>query len=507
MPTPARPKVVVIGAGAAGVFTAYQLQKLAPSQFDITIFDKNDAVGGNARGCDTEWQGQPVHIDCGAQFFFETTEPTYCDMLRSEGFFEEVGLISETAVGMSVWNASTKHVEFAVPNTFVGILEGVARHPGDWVHFLEFTWAAIEKYFSEDWTETFGDWLARIWLSGPADAQESFKNRIARPLMYQFGLMPPQSLDSLSALGVVYFYVGSLPWPEHKPPPKGVKPQISPFHLYTCKIGLDGIQKRLLTKYGLAVGTSTPVASVAPQGGRWVVTTEAGTQVVADEVVFATNPLRTQALLPNTPAFATLRDLLSGMPYQAVDVHVQRGPSSPYVSPEEEDWAVANVTLVEDENGDASHYMLSIWFGPLKGEPGREFWKSWGSPTLVPENQPPPFVLQTHEEVVYIPDYVVRRDRLRTEFQGVNSLWYTGGYILDYDTQDSCLKSGRLVAEKLIEKYGLPAPPGGAPEAGPPIAKEKPPPLLVEIERVLRALGVSHEVLDAFKKRPPLTGG
>ena len=56
-----------------------------------------------------------------------------------------------------------------------------------------------------------------MWLSGDTDTQTKFKNKIVRPLMYQFGLMPPGELDKLSALGVVYFFVGSLPWPVVSP--------------------------------------------------------------------------------------------------------------------------------------------------------------------------------------------------------------------------------------------------------------------------------------------------
>jgi predicted NAD/FAD-binding protein len=499
MPAPAQPKVVVIGAGAAGVFAAYLLQKYAPNQFDITILEKNDAIGGNARGHDANWQGQKVHIDCGAQFFFETTEPEYCDMLRTEGFFDEPGLIAETAVGMSVWNATTKHVEFAVPDNYEGIMRGVGEHLGDWVHFLELTWAAIEKYFSEDWSETFGAWLARIDLSGSVQDQEAFKQKIARPLMYQFGLMRPQELDELSARFVVYYYVGSLPWPEGGAPPKGVKPPIAPFHLYTCNIGLDGIMQRLLAKYGLAARTSSAVASIAPQGAGWVVTAQDGTAYPADEIIFGTNPQWTAGLLPNTPEFAPLRNLLAGMPYLTVAVHVQNGPSSPYISPEKADWTVANVTLVEDANGQASNYMMTIWFGPLKSEPaGQFFFKSWGSPKLVPENQPPPWVEQIHEEVVGTPDFIARREQLRTTYQGANSLWYSGGYLLDYDTQNTCLKSALDVAKRLIAKHGFQ--PFDA-ETRPRIAKENPPPLLIEIERALLALDIPHEVLDDFKRR------
>ena len=499
MPSSVPPKVVVIGAGTAGVFTGYLLQKLAPNQFDITILEKNGEIGGNARG--HEWQDQ-VHIDCGAQFFFETTEPEYCDMLRDEGFFDEEGLISETAVGMSVWNATTKQLQFDVPDNFEGIMRSVGRNPGDWVHFLEFTWAAIEKYFSGDWSETFGEWLAHIDLSGPVQDQEAFKQKIARPLMYQFGLMRPQDLDELSALFVVYYYVGSLPWPELKAPPKGAKPKIAPFHLYTCNIGLDGILQKLLSKYGLTARTSSPVASIAPQGDGWVVTTEDGTQFAADEIVFGTNPQWTQALLPNIPAFATLRNLLAGMPYLTVPVHVQHTPSSPYISPDKTDWTVANVTVVEDANAQVSNYLMTIWFGPLKSEPvGQEFFKSWGSPNLVPENQPA-WIVQIHEEVVGTPDFIARRDQVRTTYQGAKSLWYAGGYLLDYDTQNTCLKSARDVAKRLVAKHGFQPPgPDALAESPPRIAKENPPHLLHAIEGTLHALDIRHEVLDAFKAR------
>jgi uncharacterized protein len=496
---PETPKVVVIGAGAAGVFVAYLLQRYARNQFDITILERNDAIGGNARGRDVDWQGQPVHIDCGAQFFFETTEPEYCDMLRDEGFFAQQGLIRETAVGMSVWNATANEIEFAVPNSFEGIMRSVERAPGDWVHFFELTLAAVEKYFSEDWKETFGAWLARIHLSGPSQDVTAFKQKIARPLMYQFGLMRPQDLDELSALFVVYYYVGSLPWPEYGSPPKGVKPVVAPFHLYTCNIGLDRVQKQLLKKYGLAASTSSRVTSIAPQGSGWIVTTEDGTAFRADEIVFGTNPQWTRELLPDTPAFAPLRELLEGMPYLTVPVHVQNAPSSPYISADKSEWTVANVTLVEDANGQATNYMLTIWFGPLKDQPiGQTFFKSWGSPDLVPGNHPAPWVEQIHEEVVGTPDFIARRDQLRTAYQGVDSLWYAGGYLLDYDTQNSCLKSALDVAKRLIQKHGFEP---FAAETRPRISNENLPPLFQEIERALLALEVSHAVLDDFKAR------
>jgi predicted NAD/FAD-binding protein len=496
---PSSPRVVVIGAGAAGVFTAYLLQKQARGRFDITILEKDGAIGGNTRGHEFENQ---VHVDCGAQFFFESSEPDYCDMLRSEGLFDEPGLITETAVGMSVWNATAKQVEFAVPPDFEGILRGVAFHYRDWMNFLELTWAAIEKYFSGDWTETFGHWIDRVGFHGSAAEQAAFKKNIARPLMYQFGLVDPSGLDALSATFVVYYYVDSLPWPNRGRPPAGEHPPFAPFHLYTCSIGMDGILQRLLENYGLGVRTNSRVASIAPQGSGYVVTTADGTAFPADELVFATNPKWTLGLLPGTPHFADLRALLSGMPYVTVPVHVQDAPASPYLTSDPADWQVSNVTLVQGPDGQPSNYMLTVWFGPLKSEPvAKELWKSWGSPSLFPANQPA-WVVQDHELMVGTPDFIARRDELRTRFQGVSSLWYAGGYLVDYDTQNSCLKSARLVAGQLIAKYGFPAAdPSSLADVPPRIDPKNPPLLLRAIEDVLRTLDRRDDVLDAFKTR------
>ena len=115
-------KIVIVGAGAAGVFTAYLLEKNAPGAFDITVLEKNDAVGGNTRGHGFTESGQSIHIDCGAQFFYETSEPEYCDMLREEGFFIEPGWITETDVGITIWNTTKQEVNFKIPSQLPGIL-------------------------------------------------------------------------------------------------------------------------------------------------------------------------------------------------------------------------------------------------------------------------------------------------------------------------------------------------------------------------------------------------
>jgi len=40
--------VVIIGAGAAGVFTAYRLHQMYRGAYEIVLIEKSDRIGGNA---------------------------------------------------------------------------------------------------------------------------------------------------------------------------------------------------------------------------------------------------------------------------------------------------------------------------------------------------------------------------------------------------------------------------------------------------------------------------
>jgi protoporphyrinogen oxidase len=63
------PRVAIVGAGAAGVFTAYSLREMYGNGYDIQLFEANDRVGGNTYTRDVEYGGKSYSIDCGAQFF------------------------------------------------------------------------------------------------------------------------------------------------------------------------------------------------------------------------------------------------------------------------------------------------------------------------------------------------------------------------------------------------------------------------------------------------------
>lgn len=452
----ARLKVLIIGGGAAGIFTAYELAKRSPGLFDVTILEADEESGGHTRGRELSHDGDSMHVDCGAQFFYESSEKEYCDLLAAEGFLGPGGDVTLHTAGMTVFDATTGKLTIRVPSTDAAIIRAALRHPITFLRLKRFIRAADEFFEEGDWDLSFGEWIDGLDLGWPRGGQDAFKASIVRPLMYQFGLVPPEELDALSALFVIYYFVTSLPRKEHRSrsgdEPSGTK---QAFKLYCVKQGMDGVLRELIDRHGLSIEKKAPVRSIKPLGEGWQVQLDQGRTRDADEVVFATNPMRTLEILPDTPDHAEIRGLLSRMPYAFVPVHVQAGDSA-FMPDDPSDWELANVRVLTDgKTGKPTHYMMTAWFGPVRDRPiGRRFFKSWGSPRLEPHDAPR-VAIRVHELMVGTPDFIRAREQLIAEHQGRRHLWFAGGWSIDYDTQNSSLKSAKDVAKGLAASLTL----------------------------------------------------
>ena len=71
-------KLGIIGAGISGLTAAYVLHK----DFDITVFEANDYIGGHTHTIDVKTAGGSYAIDTGFIVFNEVTYPNFCKMLR-----------------------------------------------------------------------------------------------------------------------------------------------------------------------------------------------------------------------------------------------------------------------------------------------------------------------------------------------------------------------------------------------------------------------------------------
>lgn len=86
-------KLAIVGSGIAGMGCAHFLQK----EYDITIFEKNDYVGGHTNTVVVDEGGDSVYIDTGFMVFNQVNYPNLCRL------FNEIGNpIMKTEMSFSV---------------------------------------------------------------------------------------------------------------------------------------------------------------------------------------------------------------------------------------------------------------------------------------------------------------------------------------------------------------------------------------------------------------------
>ncbi|WP_299667698.1 FAD-dependent oxidoreductase [uncultured Psychromonas sp.] len=90
--------IAIIGSGISGLTSAYLLSK----KHNVTVFEKNDYIGGHTATVDIEKDGRPYVIDTGFIVFNDKTYPNYLALL------DEIGIGKQaTEMSFSVHNCKT----------------------------------------------------------------------------------------------------------------------------------------------------------------------------------------------------------------------------------------------------------------------------------------------------------------------------------------------------------------------------------------------------------------
>ena len=74
-------KIAIIGTGISGLTSAYLLNK----KHDITVFEKNDYVGGHTHTHDIDYGGKVWSVDSGFIVYNENTYPNFIKLLDQLG--------------------------------------------------------------------------------------------------------------------------------------------------------------------------------------------------------------------------------------------------------------------------------------------------------------------------------------------------------------------------------------------------------------------------------------
>ncbi|NUP12543.1 MAG: NAD(P)-binding protein [Polyangiaceae bacterium] len=435
---------MIIGAGAAGVFTAYRLREMYGRFYDIVLLEANDRVGGNCYSTTVTYGGRNYSIDCGAQFFYKNPQPSYCALVEQLGLMDEATDVISAPAGFTVWDKQANARRLWLPSRLLGFLHYANT---DWDRLAQFaiymTYSAFLDRETTNWSLSVDDWFSKLVL-----LDSDFKENVIKPFMYQFVSLPLSRIGESSALYAVTYFVrnvfgdAGVPEGDENPPEL---PGLPTFQTYQSMIGLDGILRKALSAARVTPTLSSPVTSVARSGDVSIVQTAAG-PIQADHVVFACDPHAAATILQaGGTSPTTLLDTLKGLEYVGLPISMQKDGSC--WMPSNTDYWEPVSTLV-----DGSAVRFTAWFGRLR--PSYNFgqkipvFKTWGAPDIDGASCPHQFLPHRHYIPLPTTTFMTLRESLQG-FQGKDGHWFAGGWTRWFDSQEAALDSATWVADQL----------------------------------------------------------
>jgi len=429
--TTTRKKIIIIGAGLAGIATAWFLEK----DYEVVVLERNSFLGGHAQTLTVDYQHGQKNIDIGAQFIAPSTHPNYFKLLKQINLITEdlknSPNLLEKAMTMTFFNQAEKHPRFVSP-----LLKGRAwplfcPHNAKGISsFAKFRKQAInyEKQ-NPDGLLNAEDWINSLDMSAEG------KEDVALALFSTTNGCSYAEAKKFSARIGMAFVSRSFP-----------KSALKPTLYYNLTTGLGGAANKLAslcteTKF---LSNVTINAHQYRRGTHFLMTS-AG-EMKADYLIFSCPPHQSKNILERTQSFAPLHRLLSQFEYFPSEITIHRDPI--YMPHKKKNWSVYNVELT-NERAEASVWYNQFWNSK------ENLFKSW---TANRAAKPRDIVGERKFlHPLITPDFIRAQSGLRN-LQGLDNIFFSGSYTHDVDGQDTALMSAVHLAKILAPENSRLAP-------------------------------------------------
>ncbi len=328
-------KIAIIGTGAAGMACGHFLHK----NYDITLFEQNDYVGGHANTAILETNDETVYTDTAFVIFNEENYPLFTRMLK------ELDVASiQCSMGFSFkimqtgWEYNSKGLTW-IPTNLKNLLDPRFRK------LLKET-GRFYKEATEIYREkTYADYSIAQYLEEKGYSKD-FIDFFLIPVIAVVWSIPPEDMLDYPALTMIDFL-------ENHGAFQGLFGQ---KRWRTIKNGSQSYKQKLIAPFKDKIQLNNKVVSVKRQNGQASITDSAGQTHQFDRVILACHADQALALLTDP----TADELLTLGAFRYNQSHIILHTDSAILPAKRSMWAGWNYLTEADGRSSFSYYMNKL---------------------------------------------------------------------------------------------------------------------------------------------------
>ncbi|NDF12493.1 MAG: FAD-dependent oxidoreductase [Proteobacteria bacterium] len=409
-------KLAVVGSGIAGMGAAWLLRR----KYDVTVYEKNDYIGGHSRTIQVNYDNKPISVDTGFIVFNHKNYPNLTQLFKHLGVAVEK---SDMSFGVSI---NGGQLEYSGVNAGGLLAQKANLFKPDFykllLDILKFNRnaAAILK---RDENPTLGEYLTQMGMS------DWFRKYYILPMGGAIWSTPLEEMLDYPAKTFIQFFE------EHGLLTVSDQPQ-----WYTVKGGSKEYIKKLTMPYKDNIQLKCGVKDITRKETKIVVTDTNGDKADYDHVVIAAHGDQALAMLKD--ADAAEKQILSSFKYKKNTVVVHRDPS--LMPKRKAAWASWIYLANEGDSGDK--LAVTYWMNKLQNIDMKH-------PLFVTMNPPHApaeeltFDTFNFEHPVYDMKAIDAQKNL-AKIQGKRNTWFVGSY-LKYGFHEDAFTSALEVAKEL----------------------------------------------------------
>lgn len=415
-------KIAIVGSGISGLGAAYLLNQ----SHDVTVFEKNDYVGGHSHTVDVIHRGQELAVDTGFIVYNEFNYPHLTALFRHLGVKTEASNMSfavSTGSGAFEWSGGTFQQIFAQKRnlfspTFLWMLNDILR---------------FNRVCVEDFRSGATDGLSLGAYLDKRRFSSGFRNGYLLPMGAAIWSMPTQDVLDFPAASFIAFF------DNHR------LVSTDRHHWRTVTGGSREYVKKLTASFGNSIKKSNAAVSVERHAEGVTVTDAQGHRQQFDQVIMATHSDEALALLAQPTEQE--RSVLGNIRYEPNRAILHCDPSlMPTRAPVWSSWnyVCQNPDKGVGNNDDA--VSITYWMNRLQNiDQDYPLFVS-----LNPAREPAKdtiFAEFSYDHPQY-DEKALRAQKKRDIIQGHNRTWFCGAY-WGYGFHEDGLRSGIDVATAL----------------------------------------------------------